>query len=93
MYHPNVSADGGKPCIDILGDAYSPSMTMPQLLMSLQMFLNDPNPNPGVNTDASGLYNKDRAAFNATVRAHTLKHAAGAPAAAGASGADGGGAE
>jgi ubiquitin-conjugating enzyme E2 D/E len=84
-----VSAETGKPCVSLLQDEYAPGMTMPQLLLSMRMFLTDPNPNPGVNAEAAALYKEDRAKFDAAVRAHCQKHA-GAP---GGGGGGGGGGE
>jgi ubiquitin-conjugating enzyme (huntingtin interacting protein 2) len=75
LLHPNVDVGTGKPCLDLLADSWSPGMTLAQLLRSVRcVFMADPNPNPGVNTEASRLFTSDRAAFNAAVRAHCEKN-------------------
>ncbi|KAA8548407.1 hypothetical protein F0562_000091 [Nyssa sinensis] len=42
VYHPNVGADGTIH-VDILGDQWSPALTIEKLLLSICSFLPDPN--------------------------------------------------
>ncbi|CAN1144453.1 Ubiquitin-conjugating enzyme E2 D3 [Linum perenne] len=75
VYHPNVRRDG-KIEVDILGDNWTPALTIEKLLLSICSMLPDPDPaadspfNP-----AASLYLSDLKSFNRTARDWTLKYA------------------
>lgn len=56
IFHPNVSFHGGRICLDTLSKGWSPATTLRSLLVSIQSFLNDPNPDDPLNLDAATLY-------------------------------------
>eukprot|EP00892_Ulva_mutabilis_P002835 jgi/Ulvmu1/12552/UM090_0039.1 len=67
LFHPNVYADGSI-CLDILQKAWSPIYNVSAILTSVQSLLSDPNPNSPANTEASKLYQEDRATYNRRVK-------------------------
>lgn len=44
VYHCNVS-ESGQPCLDILYDSWSPTLTVPKALEAIRMLLKNPDPN------------------------------------------------
>ena len=42
IYHPNIRTTGGYICLDVLAQAWSPTMTLKSMLLSLQLLLQDP---------------------------------------------------
>lgn len=44
IFHPNVSDSGGL-CLDILRDAWTPSLTVPKCVEAVRQLMRDPNPN------------------------------------------------
>lgn len=68
MYHPNVSKQGGI-CLDLLIDKWLPSYHTASLLISIRSFLDDPNPEHGLNNDALEVYRKDKKKYEENVKA------------------------
>ncbi|KAN0105335.1 ubiquitin-conjugating enzyme [Russula decolorans] len=71
VYHPNISS--GAVSIDILQDQWSPNITLPILLISLQSFLCTPelcNPEPDdpVDAEVAKQFASSRKAFEDTAR-------------------------
>lgn len=68
MYHPNIYRDG-KICVDILQPhEWTPAQNIRTILISIMSLLMDPNPTSPANREAADLYNKDRTAYEQTVR-------------------------
>lgn len=58
----------GSICLDILQKAWSPIYNVSAILTSIQSLLSDPNANSPANTEASKLYQEDRATYNHRVK-------------------------
>ena len=70
MWHPNVGCQGsaGHICLDILGNAWSPALSIQKVLISIVSLLTDPNPASPMNGDAASQYKNNRKKYNDTVR-------------------------
>jgi ubiquitin-protein ligase len=74
IFHPNVNQQGGI-CLDLLIDRWLPSYHAGSLLVSIRSFLDDPNPEHGLNTEALELFRRDKAEYSARVRRHIEQYA------------------
>lgn len=74
MYHPNISTSGGI-CLDLLIDKWLPSYHVASLLVSIRSFLDDPNPDHGLNPKALECFRHDKAKYEENVRNFIQKHA------------------
>lgn len=79
VFHPNVYTDGFV-CLDILNDAWSSSMNIKTILLSIQTLLGEPNDNSPANEEAATLYRKhpvkymQKASKQLTTKRPTVKH-------------------
>jgi ubiquitin-protein ligase len=76
LWHPNIDWDSGKPCIDLLKEAWKPTMTLRDLLLLLRGLLADPNPTDSVNAEAARELLEDRDVFDKHALDMVKKHAA-----------------
>ena len=67
MYHPNISKTGGI-CLDLLIDKWLPSYHIASLLVSIRSFLDDPNPDHGLNDDALQCFRTDKEKYAQNVK-------------------------
>ena len=79
IYHPNIRADVRICCcaLDILGDCWSPELSISKVLLSISSLLRDPNPDSvcgNGNYEAAWEYKHDRAKFEATAKEWTKKY-------------------
>jgi len=74
IFHPNVSTTGGI-CLDLLIDKWLPSYHVASLLVSIRSFLDDPNPDHGLNNEALELFRKNRPLYEQTVRRYINSYA------------------
>ncbi|CAK0795407.1 unnamed protein product, partial [Prorocentrum cordatum] len=87
LFHPNVGCGHtpGAICLDILRkEAWSPSLTLERVLLSIASLLADPNPLSPMNSEAARLYTDDRQAYDRRVRECVAQHARPAGAGGGA---------
>jgi ubiquitin-protein ligase len=74
MFHPNINANGGI-CLDLLIDRWLPSYHVASLLTSIRSFLDDPNPEHGLNKEALELFRTNKPAYEQRVKQFIQHHA------------------
>jgi ubiquitin-conjugating enzyme E2 D/E len=74
MYHPNISTSG-EICLDMLKDAWCPTLKISHLLQSICSLLVDPNADDPLNPQAATTYKTNRATYNKKVRRYVEKYA------------------
>jgi ubiquitin-conjugating enzyme E2 D/E len=74
IYHCNIDRSGGI-CLDILKDAWTPSLTTDKVLLSIRSLLADPNPGDPLVPEIATIFKNDRAAHDEQARSWTRKHA------------------
>ena len=76
VYHCNIWENGAI-CLDILGEAWAPSMSMSALLTSIRSLLPDPNPTNAISPLIAKVWLRDRAEHHRVARqwAHRLANA------------------
>jgi ubiquitin-conjugating enzyme E2 I len=73
IFHPNVFGSG-KVCLSILTKAWTPGISVRQILVGVQDLLDTPNKNDPANGPANQVYSSDKAAYKKRVQAEALKH-------------------
>lgn len=70
MFHPNVFAEDGRVCIDILQNAekWKPEYGIETVLVAIQILLGEPNPLSPANCEAGDLYQTDFPEYSRKVR-------------------------
>lgn len=75
VYHPNVNAESGAICLDILGKRWSASYTITEILMSISSLLTEPNPGSALNGDAARLWLNHREQYNGVCKVWVRRYA------------------
>lgn len=79
LWHPNVSSVTGAICLDTLGAAWSPVLTIKSALLSLQSLLNSPEPKDPQDAQVASMMSTNPEQFARVAREWAVKYA-GAPA-------------
>lgn len=74
MYHPNISTKGGI-CLDVLLNNWVPSFNISSILVSIRSFLDDPNPDHGLNNEALEVFRKNKELYKENVKRYINKYA------------------
>ncbi|KAH8815543.1 ubiquitin-conjugating enzyme/RWD-like protein [Xylogone sp. PMI_703] len=78
LWHPNVSSQTGAICLDTLGSAWSPVLTIKSALLSLQSLLSTPEPKDPQDAEVASMLMNNPHRFQQVAREWAIKHA-GAP--------------
>ena len=74
VYHPNVKSTGTI-CLDILKDAWSPDISVSQILIAIQNLLINPNIEHPLEPDIAKQYKDDKGEYEKTAKEWTEKYA------------------
>ncbi|CAH2221807.1 ubiquitin-conjugating enzyme E2 T [Pelobates cultripes] len=78
IYHPNIDT-AGRICLDILKlppkGAWRPALNISTVLTSIQLLMNEPNPDDPLMADISSEFKYNRAMFTSNARKWTEQHA------------------
>ena len=80
ILHPNIDDQTGTVCMDILGSQWSPSLSIPKVVISIVSLLFDPNfeadpASPAISIDLARQWREDPEAYFDMVRDHAREHA------------------
>ena len=79
IWHPNIEAEKGSVCLDVINDKWTPITTLVSIVeIYLPELLRHPNGEDPLNATAAAMLRDDPAGYAEYVRLHTLKHAIGA---------------
>jgi len=78
LWHPNVSSQTGAICLDTLGSAWSPVLTIKSALLSLQSLLSTPEPKDPQDAEVASMLMNHPERFDQVAREWAVKYA-GAP--------------
>lgn len=74
IFHCNINADGYI-CLDILGNAWSPAITVSSILLSISSLLSDCNPRDPLVDSIANLYITNRQEHDKRARQYTQQYA------------------
>jgi len=72
--HPNVYPDG-RICLDVIGSAWEAGLTIKDILLAVQTFLDEPNNSDPASGDSYALFKENRKAYNEKVREQAKHYA------------------
>ena len=77
VWHPNISSEDGRICLDTLGRRWAATLTLRTVLLSIQLLLSLAEGNDALDHDAGRQYRKSRELFDRTARHWTNVYALG----------------
>lgn len=75
LWHPNVSSQTGAICLDTIGTAWSPVLTIKSALLSLQSLLSTPEPKDPQDAEVASMMMQNPERFEQIAREWAIKHA------------------
>ena len=75
ILHPNIDPENGAVSLDMLGETWSPAMSLIKLVVGLVSLLNEPNFDSPVAPDLAHLHRDNPSEYERTVRRCTQTHA------------------
>ncbi|KAI0398090.1 putative ubiquitin carrier protein [Xylariaceae sp. FL0594] len=75
VWHPNISSQTNVICLDTLGSAWSPVLTIKSTLLSLQSLLESPEPKDPQDAEVAKMLLNDPEAFNRKARQWAIMYA------------------
>jgi len=75
LWHPNVSSQTGAICLDTIGSAWSPVLTIKSALLSLQSLLSTPEPKDPQDAEVASMLMNNPDQFQRIAREWAIKHA------------------
>ena len=74
IFHPNID-EFGYVSINILREKWAPDIFINKLILSIQSFLDAPNPDEFLNENAAKLFKENKSEYEKTVRKYTSEFA------------------